>query len=215
MVVVDTHLSLNINYKIPRKSNQWSKADWEKIKSETITYQEVFLRDGLSRTMSENYRAFQEFIMGIISKYVPQKWASSRRNVPWLTPAIRCLCKKKQRLYNKAKKNRSPRDWDMFKSCQRNCVATLRKARWNYINNILSDTIETGNTKPFWRYVKSQKQERCGVSPLKQNGVLHSDSSVKARILNSQFSSVFTADDHNGDTVLEGPSTPPYFWPSY
>ena len=112
-------------------------------------------------------------------------------------------------------RNRSPRDWDMFKSCQHNCVAALRTAGWNYINNILSDTIETGNTKPFWRYVKSQKQERCGVSPLKQNGVLHSDSSVKARILNCQFSSVFTADDHNGDTVLEGPSIPPYFWPSY
>ena len=117
--------------------------------------------------------------------------------------------KKKQRLYNKAKKNRSSQDWDMFKSCQSNCVAALRTARWNYINNILSDTIETGNTKPFWRYVKSQKQERCGVSPLKQNGVLHSDSSVKARILNWQLSSVFTADDHNGDTVLEGPSIPP------
>ena len=40
------------------------------------------------------------------------------------------------------------------------------------------------------------------MSPLKQNGVLHSDSSVKARILNCQF---FTADDHNGDTVFEGP----------
>ena len=47
------------------------------------------------------------------------------------------------------------------------------------------------------------------MSPLKQNGVLHSDSSVEARILNCQFSSVFTADDHNGDTVLEGPSIPP------
>ena len=144
MVVVDTHLSLNINHKMPRKINQWSKADWEKIKRETITHQEVFLRDGLSRTVNENYRAFWEFIMGIIN--VPQKWASSRRNVPWLTPAIRRLCKKKQRLYNKAKKNRSPWDWDMFKSCQRNCVAALRTARWNYINNILSDTIETGNT---------------------------------------------------------------------
>ena len=81
-------------------------------------------------------------------------------------------------------------------------------ARWNCINNILSDTIETGNTKPFWIYNKSQKQKRCGVSPLKQNGVLHSDSSVKAKILNCQFSSIFTADYHNGDTVLEGPSIP-------
>ena len=34
MVVVDTHLSLNIKHEIPRRINQWSKADWEKIKSD-------------------------------------------------------------------------------------------------------------------------------------------------------------------------------------
>ena len=147
--------------------------------------------------------------MGVINKYAPLKWASSRKNVPWPTHSIRCLRKKKQKLYNKAKKNHSPRDWDMFKSWQHNCVAALRTARWNYINNTLSDTIETGNTKPFWRYVKSQKQEICGMSPLKQNGALHSDSSVKAKIMNYPFSSVFTADDHNRDSVPEGPSIPP------
>ena len=38
--------------------------------------------------------------MGVINKNLSQKWASSRRNVPWLTPAIRRLCKKKQRLCN-------------------------------------------------------------------------------------------------------------------
>ena len=209
MVVVDTHLSLNINRKIPRKINQWSKADWDKIKSDTVNYQEEFIKDAESRTVDQNYKAFQDFIMSIINKYVPQKLSSTRRNVPWLTTAIKRLCKKKQRLYNKARKRHSPRIWDSFKSCQRSCVAALKIARWDYISNILSNTLETGNSKPFWRYVKSRKQDKCGVSPLKSNGTLHTDSSSKATILNNQFSSVFTCDDHNGDTVLEGPSIPP------
>ena len=74
---------------------------------------------------------------------------------------------------------------------------------------MLSDGVETGNSKPFWRYVKSQRQDNCGVSPLKRDGELHSDSQSKADILNHQFSSVFTTDDVHADTVLEGPSIPP------
>ena len=57
--------------------------------------------------------------------------------------------------------------------------------------------------------MKSQRQENCGVSPLKRDGELHSDSQSKADILNYQFSSVFTTDDVHADTVLEGPSIPP------
>ena len=128
--------------------------------------------------------------------------------MPWLTRAIKQLCNKKQRLYNKARKSHSPRDWESFKSCQRKCVAALKSARLDYINNILRVSLETSNSKPFWKYIKSQKQERCGVSPLKGNHELRTDSSDKACILNKQFSSVFTSDDQNGDTVLEGPSIP-------
>ena len=74
---------------------------------------------------------------------------------------------------------------------------------------MLNDGLESRNHKPFWRSVKSQRQDNCGVSPLKRNGELHSDSKDKAQILNDQFSSVFTKDDQHAGTVLEGPSLPP------
>ena len=57
--------------------------------------------------------------------------------------------------------------------------------------------------------MKSQRQDNCGVSPLKHDSELQSDSQSKADILNHQFSPVFTTNDVHADTVLEGPIIPP------
>ena len=58
----------------------------------------------------------------------------------------------------------------------------LRDAKRVYVNGL-----ESGNNKPFWRSVKSQKQESFGISALKSNGNVITDSLSKAEILNSQF----------------------------
>ena len=208
-MVVDTALTITPNVKLPRKIRQWSKIDWDKVKEEVTTYRDTYFHKARNHSVDENYKSFQDFIMGIINKYVPCKMSSTRRNVPWCTLAIKRMCRKKQRLYSKCKRTRRPRDCKAFKSHQRATLSALRSARWSYIGGMLSDSVETGNSKPFWRYVKSQRQDNCGVSPLKRDGELHSDSQSKADILNHQFSSVFTTDDVHSDTVLEGPSIPP------
>ena len=60
---------------------------------------------------------------------------------------------------------------------------------------ITGDETEPGNLKRFWSFIKSKKCDNSGVAPLKRDGVAHSDSQVKANILNDQFSSVFTEED--------------------
>ena len=56
-----------------------------------------------------------------------------------------------------------------------------------YVIGILQNGLESGNNKPFWKYVKSQKHETFGISSLKGNGNVNTDSLSKAEILNSQF----------------------------
>ena len=53
------------------------------------------------------------------------------------------------------------------------------------------------NSKPFWKYVKSRKQDNIGVAPLKKQGQLVNDSKEKAQILLEQFASVFTRRTNN------------------
>ena len=61
----------------------------------------------------------------------------------------------------------------------------LRDAERVYVNGILQNGLESGNNKPFWKYVESQKQDTFGISALKSNGNVITDSLSKAEILNS------------------------------
>ena len=52
------------------------------------------------------------------------------------------------------------------------------------------------------KYVKSQKQETFGISALKRNGNVITDSLSKAEIVNSQFKSVFTLELHISENCV-------------
>ena len=41
----------------------------------------------------------------------------------------------------------------------------FQKAEQNYIVNTINKGLEENNSKPFWRYIKSKKQDNIGVSP--------------------------------------------------
>ena len=84
----------------------------------------------------------------------------------------------------------------------------LRDAERVYVNGILQNGLESGNNKPFWKYVKYQKQESFGISALKSNGNVITDSLSKAEILNSQFKSVFTPQSGNTFPQLPGTKFP-------
>ena len=62
------------------------------------------------------------------------------------------------------------------------------------------------NTKPFWQYVKSRREDSIGVAPLKKDGTLISNSKEKAQLFVKQFQSVFTKSDvSDGPTNLSTP----------
>jgi hypothetical protein len=42
--------------------------------------------------------------------------------------------------------------------------------------------LQNNNSKPFWKYVESRKQDNIGVSPLQNNGQLVNDSKGKAEV---------------------------------
>jgi hypothetical protein len=99
------------------------------------------------------------------------------------------MLKRKKRLLQRA---RASRDWAPYRNYQKYCRRELRRAEWQYINGTIQEGLDSNNSKPFWRFVKARKQDSTGVSPLKDNGQLHSDSQTKADLLLQQFKSVFT-----------------------
>ena len=74
-----------INKKPPRKVYQWSKADWQLIKKQTVIFAKPFLALALTRTVKENYTVFIEYMEGILAINIPSKLSNSRHNLPWIT----------------------------------------------------------------------------------------------------------------------------------
>ena len=69
----------------------------------------------------------------------------------------------------------------------------------------MKDTISTttaSSSKQFWSYIKSKRKDTSGISPLKDTkGVLHNESSAKAKILNGQiFSGIQLKQRHHNTT---------------
>ena len=63
------------------------------------------------------------------------------------------------------------------------------------MNKIVNEDFSS-NSKKFWSYIKSMRQDTVGVAPLKnKDGFLQSSSAQKAEILNHQFHTAFTKED--------------------
>ena len=60
------------------------------------------------RSVDENYQVFKISVNENIRNHIPQKNISGRWNVPWLTTSIKRLTRKKQRLYDKARRTNNP-----------------------------------------------------------------------------------------------------------
>jgi hypothetical protein len=128
---------------------------------------------------------------------IPNKEIKSRNNIlniPWVKRKERKMLKKKQRLYKQARKTNK---WTNYRTFQKECERHLRKAEWDYVSTNIIDGLNNNNTKPFWKYAKSKRQESGGIAPLNKGTNLISDSKGKAELLLNQFKSVFTIPTNN------------------
>ena len=73
-----------------------------------------------------------------------------------------------------------------------NSEASSPSPCWTRVtHSLLEGSLQTKNPKPFWRYIKSRKQESTGISTIKIRGLLVSDNTQQAEILNEQLSQYF------------------------
>ena len=209
-LAIDMDIQAQLSKKPPHKVFKWGKADWDSMKADTIDFSKQYLDVSGNRSVSENYSSIENHLKKVLNTHVPSKMSRIRSDVPWLTNELKRQCRRKQRLYNKSKKSGKREHKEAYSRMLKDTQSKLKQARWQYINGILQSGLEDGNSKPFWGYIRSQKQDNIGVSPLKKDGHLHSDRSSKCDILASQFKSVFTKDqdDPYKDTTPFGPSYP-------
>ena len=201
-VVVDTLLRPVVIKRPRRKIVKWHKADWATIKEKTNTFVNGAVLS--TQTVDQLYLSFIDHYSSM-EDHAPVSYFKQNTDLPWLSPSLKRLCRKKERLYKKAKKSskdlnvskddRDSPEWIEYKNFANQTKKSIRRAERAHINNILKTAERDRNCKPFYKYVKSKKQDASGVSPLIVEGKVYADSVGKAEVLQNQFTSVFSSDE--------------------
>ena len=92
------------------------------------------------------------------------------------------MCNKNQRLYNKARKTKSKKDRDAFKSSRGEYKKLLRNARRDYYLDFLDPKLDE-NSKYLFNYIKRLKKDSIGIEALNYNGKTTTNSVEKKRSL--------------------------------
>ena len=78
-------------------------------------------------------------ILSAAEATIPNKLVTIRKqDHAWLTNEIRKLIRKKNRIYNKAKRLNKPADWNKFRKIRNDVTSLVRKARDAYQDKLVS-----------------------------------------------------------------------------
>ena len=170
-----------------RKIFLYNKADYDPLKKELHDFQAEFATLSGKNTM-DLWDIFKSKLEDLADKYIKTKTISHKHKLPYFNSELSKLNKKVHKLYLKRKLNTKSNNH--YKSVKATFQKELRQAYWSYIDHFFSfdsPNIAEGATrktsKKCWSFVKSQRNDNGGVSPLRQNGVLTSDSVQKAEFL--------------------------------
>ena len=167
----------------------YSKADWTKINIDLENLQTTVENNKENgHSVHQLWDTFKKELFGTIYNNIPHKEIRSRNRILCITRNHRKMIKRKQRLFIQEKKSGATTDHTKKKWRER----MIRQAEWEYVNTNMIDGLDNNNTKPFWKFVKSKRQDNNGTASLKKGTTRISDSKGKAEILQDQFKSVFT-----------------------
>ena len=97
-------VTYNVNLAVKRQKKpdqyvyQYRKGDLEGVKRDLGAFKDDFLsKEPLKRPVNDNWNLLKGALVSSIKKNIPQMKITSRWNLPWMTPEIERLCRKKKR----------------------------------------------------------------------------------------------------------------------
>ncbi|KAL8610270.1 hypothetical protein ACOMHN_062002 [Nucella lapillus] len=160
-----------------RKIFLWKKADVEGIRKDVKEFANTYQYPDPStpNALEQMWSDIKQMLSETVEKRVPSKTSAARHTNPWITTSIRRAIRRKQRAHKKARMTGKKKDVDRYRRIQAQTRYEVRQVSRKYLEDVVSEDYST-NSKRFWSYVKSKKQEADGVAPLKdKQGFLRSN----------------------------------------
>ena len=124
IVVLDSDLKAQGQKTKPRNFFQYKKRDMTGLQ-EHIQQATDFYMSRIPETepIGNVWAQFKDIICNAMTKFIPQRQLESHHNLPWITTEIKSGMRRKQRLYNKAKKEGTDSAWAKY----RQKISTLER----------------------------------------------------------------------------------------
>ena len=184
------------------------------LKDHMAQFKDAYLSEDHSHmSVNDMWVKFKTGFVEAVERFIPSKMTKTKYSVPWIDATIKRLVKKRHKLYLRARKSKDPDVKIHYKRFRAHVQKVLRDAYWKYVSNIFTfendssdpDTPKPEKIKKFWSFVKSLKKDAYGITSLRENGILKTESKEKANICNRQFQSAFTRED-DSDPPSKGAS---------
>ena len=167
-----------------RKVWRYKHADFEAANTmlESVDWSELLAGD-----INQTWTAWRQKFMDVMEKCIQLATLPDKRNLPWLNIELTKSMKARNLAYKKAKRSRSPHDWNVYKK-KRNILANkLKQAKQKFFSNL-----DPSNPKTFWKTAKVVTKKDTRIPQLQSDGTgLITDNCDKANTLNDYFSTCF------------------------
>ena len=144
-----------------------SNANQGKMKEDAKLFASSFISQIDQFTVDENWTKFKDHTTSSVKFHVPSKIASRRQHLPCLTPGLKRNTRRKHKMYRRARRRGSPERMVEYKRLQRQTAEDIKRAKSTFIDEHICCKIGEGDSKPFWKFIKAQRQEPTGIPPLK------------------------------------------------
>ena len=129
--------------------------------------------------------------MSLATECIPNKYVRVRPTESALINLkIKIYTRKRKRAYKRAKRTNLANDWIKFKTLRNKTISEIRSFIKSFYNNIaVKLSSPTLSPKDWWTTLKSfsSPNSTTSVPPLSLNGIIHTDETDKANILNDFF----------------------------
>ena len=127
----------------------------------------------------------------VINEFVKTRKATVRTNsLPWITTEVRKALNRRYRMLCKWQRTKAQHDHDSYKKARNFAKKSLKSAESNYWK---AEFQKADNSKEFWNTVKRVQRKRTNkrIGPIEDdNGVIQTDDTIKADLINDYFTSV-------------------------
>lgn len=188
---------------------RWNKAkDHHIVTSKTVKdYHRVDInkfREDMQRTkhdldelddVQEMWDHFSSSLQQAICDHVPTKVLSSKlKNEPvWFNKECRRISRKERKSYNHYKTNGDLFSYAKYKEIRKTAKKVFRMVKSEYGHNKIIQPLLEGNSKPFYRHLKGNSNNKNRIKLKMTDGTLNADPANCAETFNKFFHSQFNS----------------------